>query len=161
MFRDLVDYWMSIHPDEGLPGRQHFDPLDVIRLSKHIWLLDVERSPLRFRVRRVGTELVKLTGRDITGRYLDECYENLEATEAGKHLTHTAEKGLPTYRRGDIISNSEMNYVMLERINLPLAADSKTVDMLLNLTNYLSPEEKERLGAISVIPGNSSIDIPC
>jgi hypothetical protein len=25
----FLDYWLSLKPAEGLPGRQHFDPLDI------------------------------------------------------------------------------------------------------------------------------------
>src|SRR3546814_9213349 len=41
----LVAYWHSIHPPQGLPGRRHFDPVDVPWLLPHIWLLDVFRDP--------------------------------------------------------------------------------------------------------------------
>src|SRR5690348_8213244 len=39
--RELYEYWRSRHPAEGvLPGRQHFDPVDVPKLLPWIWLVD-------------------------------------------------------------------------------------------------------------------------
>ena len=152
MICELFDYWLSIHPNEGLPGRQHFDPLEIFGLSRNIWLLDVDKAPLRFRVRRIGAELIECTNRDITGRFLDEFYENLEATEAGNHLVYSTEKGVPTYRRGMLISKSTKYYDMLERIILPLATDGENVDMLLNFTRYLDHKEQDRLRPVRVVP---------
>lgn len=30
--RAAYDYWRRIHPAQGLPGRQHFDPANIPRL---------------------------------------------------------------------------------------------------------------------------------
>jgi hypothetical protein len=135
MMRELFDYWTSIHPGEGLPGRCHFDPLDVFHLSSHIWLLDVER-PLRFRFRRIGGVLVSKVGTDNTGKFLDEVYSDILSKEAGKLFIHTAETGTPTFRRGSIISDTAPKFQTLERMSLPLATDGENVDMLLNITQY-------------------------
>ena len=71
--RALYAYWQAIHPEpDRLPGRQHLDPLDIPELLANIWMADVQREPLRFRFRLVGTEIVKFTGRDSPGRWLDK-----------------------------------------------------------------------------------------
>src|SRR5260370_24175935 len=70
----LYDYWLSIHPHAGLPGRQHFDPTAIPDLLPYIFMVDIERNPLRFKYRLVGTEYVRMIGRDLTGRYLDEAH---------------------------------------------------------------------------------------
>jgi hypothetical protein len=137
MIRETYDYWVSIHPDEGLPGRQHFDPLDILRLSSHIWMLDVEYEPLRFRVRRMGIAIVDFMGsHDPTGRYLDETYPNFESAGVRKHLEHAVKTGMPTFRRGSAVLVSRKKYVTSERIILPLASDGEVVDTLLNLTCF-------------------------
>src|SRR6266849_5312118 len=54
--RALYDYWCGIHPTEAiLPGRQHVEPLDLAEVLRWLWLVDVQREPLRFRYRLVGT----------------------------------------------------------------------------------------------------------
>src|SRR5204863_3178147 len=58
-------YWRSIHPAPGvLPGRQHLDPMAIPDVLPGVWLLDVERAPLRrrsetkcCRIRRGGRTL--------------------------------------------------------------------------------------------------------
>lgn len=132
----LFDYWRSIHPEDGLPGRRHFDPMDIPQLLGNIWLLDVTRDPLRFRFRLVGTEIVKFTGRDPTGKWLDEVYPDYEKTEAYRFHRACTLHGAPAYRKSGVLSNPGRDYVEAERIYLPLAEDGKTVDILLIMTLY-------------------------
>ena len=42
-------YLLSLKPARGLPGRQHFDPLEIPDLMPRVWILDVLREPLRYR----------------------------------------------------------------------------------------------------------------
>ncbi len=137
----LFDYWRSIHPDPGhpeagLPGRQHFDPMDIPRLLPNIWMIDVSHDPLRFRMRLVGTEIVRFTGRDATGQWLDSIYSDYENTDAYRFHRTCALSGEPAYRKGSVISNPGRDYVEAERLYLPLAEDGKTVDILLTMTLY-------------------------
>mgnify|MGYP000159200712 FL=1 len=139
--RALFDYWRSIHPDPahpgaGLPGRQHFDPMDIPQLLPNIWMMDVEREPLRFRLRLVGTEIVKFSGRDATGQWLDEIFTDYEKTDAYRFHRACALSGEPGYRKGSVLSNPERDYIEAERLYLPLAEDGKTVDILLVITLY-------------------------
>jgi hypothetical protein len=136
--RELFNYWISIHPGDGLPGRRHFDPLPVFKLSDNIWMLDVERDPLRYKIRRFGSALVSFTGRDDTGRYLDETLPNFQKSDSRKILAGVVENGRPIFRRDRALSAPEKDYVFAERIILPMAADGATVDVLLNMTCYLN-----------------------
>src|SRR5258708_20399092 len=44
----LYEYWKSIHPPRGLPGRQEFDPSAVLVLLPIFWILTfkLDRFPL-------------------------------------------------------------------------------------------------------------------
>src|SRR3546814_19581662 len=69
----LLAYWQSIHPaGGGLPGRRHLDPIDIPELLPNIWMIDVKRGPLRFRLRPVGPEIVKFPGRHATRVWLED-----------------------------------------------------------------------------------------
>jgi len=68
--RQLAEYWLQIHPNDGLPGRQHFDPIDVKRMLADLWLVDVVGRPPRYRYRLVGTQMVEYLGLEPTGRGL-------------------------------------------------------------------------------------------
>ena len=53
-----AEYWHSLAPGEGFPGRQHIDPTDIPGLLPGVWLIDVQRNPLSFMFRIVGTGVV-------------------------------------------------------------------------------------------------------
>lgn len=55
-----------------MPGRNSIRPADIPRLLPHVSLIEIERSPLRFRFRLAGTRLRDLYDREVTGLYLDE-----------------------------------------------------------------------------------------
>lgn len=74
----LYGYWRSIAPQGALPGRQHFDPMDVPDLLSCLWLLDVQRDPFRLRYRLAGTAIVEAIGREVTGQWLDEAHPHIE-----------------------------------------------------------------------------------
>lgn len=137
--RAILDYWRSIHPDQGLPGRQHFDPRCIPKLLSNIWLLDVFQSPLRFRFRLLGTRIVDYAGEDNTGKWLDERWPDFDA-EVFRNVIDT---GIPNWSRGPSIFRPEKDYYELERVRLPLARDGETVDMILVLTLYFDKYGKE------------------
>jgi hypothetical protein len=141
----LYNYWQSIHPGGGaLPGRRHLDPIDIPELLPNIWMIDVQRPPLRFRFRLVGTEIVKFTGRDVTGRWLDEIYPDYEKTDAFRMHRDCAESGRPGYRKSGVLSNPGRNYVEAERLYLPLAEDGQEVDIVLVMTLYIGDPPRAR-----------------
>jgi hypothetical protein len=134
--RLLHDYWRGIHPPHGLPGRQHVEPLDLTRLWRWLWLVDVARAPLRFRCRLVGTSHREVLGIDLTGRWLDEAfagfaqsqgYADMLAVAQGELRYCRREPGFPTARR----------LRRMERVLLPLARDGATVDMMLCLSVFI------------------------
>jgi hypothetical protein len=133
--RRLYEHWQAIHPAQGLPGRQHFDPLQVPRLLPWIWLVDINRDPLRFKFRLYGTQHIVPSGGDHTGKWIDEAYPNFVASDVYADYVLVAEKGVPSYRKGHA-SYHAPDYKELERVMLPLAGDGRTVDMIMAITVY-------------------------
>lgn len=129
--RQIVDYWISIHPEDGIPGRQHFDPLDVPNLLPNIRLLDIVGNPPRFRIRLMGTRLREFFRAELTGCWLDELFSNLEGSLTHVELLRTIETREPRWRRGKPALDIEKDYMDMERIYLPFARDGWHVDMIL------------------------------
>ena len=100
--REAYRYWRRIHPEHGLPGRQHFEPTDVPALLRHIRLLEVEGSPARFRIRLAGTQYAERLGEDATGRYLDEMFEDFEGSRFHRGLATVVREKRPIWRRGPL-----------------------------------------------------------
>ncbi len=128
--RDMVAYWQSIHPAKGLPGRQHFDPVDIPTLLPNLRLLDVEGRPPRFKVRLMGTVLLDFFGEEQTGRYFDELFPKFTESRTYQDLLDVVMTGTPSWRRGLPGLVYEKDFVTVERIYLPLAEDGRAVDMI-------------------------------
>ena len=134
--RRLLAYWRSIRPAADLlPGRRHFEPMDLPDLLRWLWLFDVQRTPLRFRCRLLGTGHRDVHGRDFTGQWLDEVFADFPATRTHGDFT-AALAGEPRWYRGVPDFAAAKAYVGIERLVLPLAADGASVDMLLGITVY-------------------------
>lgn len=129
--RWIVDYWVSIHPPVGLPGRQHFDPLQIPALLPHIRLLDVVGSLPRFRVRLMGTLVREYMGEEQTGRWLDEVFPNLHGSVTHAELVRTVTMKKPRWRKGKPAIALDRLFLQMERVYLPFARDGRKVDMLL------------------------------
>ena len=131
----LVHYWTRITPPDGLPGRQHFDPADIPELLPHLWMADVYRDPWRFWIRLVGTAVVNYSGRDSTGKWCTEQFPNFEESAGYRDMVRCAEQGVPVYRTAKQLASDGPR--QSQRVHLPLAADGRTVDIILSLTRYV------------------------
>jgi hypothetical protein len=130
----IYDYWRGKAPADGLlPGRRHLDPADISRLLPNIWLVDVVDDVRRFRVRLIGTALVDAgiplrVGDFIFDRLMPELRHTLAEFES---VVLSRE---PLWFRGPVNLLHDTYVHEVERIFLPLAADGRTVDMLLCLS---------------------------
>jgi hypothetical protein len=140
--RQIVEYWMAIHPSAGLPGRQHLDPLDVPSLLPNIRLLDVVGTLPRFRVRLMGTKVREFMGEEQTGRWLDEVFPNLHGSLTHTELVKTVRMKSPRWRRGKPALAVDRNFLDMERCYLPFAQDGRTIDMVLTFHLVTVDEDK-------------------
>ena len=137
----LHRYWRKMQPSvDRLPGRQHFDPLDISDLMPWVWIVDIERTSgeIAFRYRLLGTEHVRAMTRDLTGRRLDEAHPEFLRHAAYPHYLQVAE-GRMSWRRGRPGFHVDPDLFEMERIMLPLARDGSRPDMLLARTVYFRP----------------------
>lgn len=132
----IVDYWLSIHPEEGLPGRQHFDPVAIPHLLANIRLLDVIGDPPRFFTRLMGTRLRSFYGREHTGHWYDEMFPHFMKSKTHADLVAAVRTKKPVWRRGKPNLHYLKDFLALERVFLPLARDGEHVDMILTLVLF-------------------------
>lgn len=142
LITDFIAHWKGLAPGPGLlPGRRHFDPLAVPHLLPNIWLLDVERSTaagprLRYRVRLVGGAVVSVGFPARPGAYFDDPSVTSDVANVRRHLDAIVDTHEPDWRRGKPAIDHTTYVDTLERVILPLAADGRTVDMLIGLTVF-------------------------
>lgn len=132
----VLGYWRSIHPaPDRLPGRQHVEPTLLSDVLRWIWLVDVQRAPMRFRYRLVGTGHREVIGKDLTGRWIDEAFPDFPRMQGYADFLAVA-GGEPSYCRRRPEFPVGEKYVSMERLLLPLARDGVSVEMMLGVTLY-------------------------
>ena len=137
---ELYGYWQSIHPAKGrLPGRQHFDPVDVPQLLPWIWLIEFQRHPLRLKYRLAGTEHVLALGRDPTGYWLDEVHPRFAMSSGYPQFVAAIARAEIGFHKGSAVYYQGRERKRVERLILPLARNGRDVDMLLGLTVFMPP----------------------
>lgn len=120
--RDLYLYWADKWQGARMPRRADIDPLDMPALLPMVYLVDVERDPLRFRFRLVGTRIVSWFGRDMTGHYVAE--------SIAWRYREVAETGQPSYDQLNL-PGKQGRHGFYQRLLMPLAGDDGEVGMLL------------------------------
>ena len=126
----LFDYWLSIAPAGRLPGRQHFDPIDLAPIMPHVWMLDVieVNGIVRYRYRLVGTAEVATLQREVTGHWFDEVHGRSSAIY--RRFQHMIDNRVATYRKGMVGLSHHEDHRVVENCMVPLARDGSSVDMI-------------------------------
>ena len=133
----VFDYWRSIHPAVGLPGRRGLDPLQVPEgLLPNMSLIDVTGDPRRFRYRLIGTSITRFAGRDVSGRWLEDVYTGFAGGGVHTALCRVVDDRTGDYRRGPPVHLGMAELAEVERIFLPLADDGASVDMIMALAVF-------------------------
>lgn len=128
--RELYDYWAEKCGSRAIPARGDIDPLDIPKLLPQIYMIDVERDPMRFRFRLIGTTIITWFGRDATGLYMDEPEYKKSVHVFEPHYVEVVETGRPRYDHQHA-PQFDARYRNYARLLCPLAGDGKTVDMML------------------------------
>jgi len=132
----LLDYYLSVHPKDKLPGRELFDPMAIPSILPNIVLVDVCRSPYRFKFRVVGNEICENWNSNPVGQYFDEFVGGIENKYAHIDRVAVVEKKDPIYRYSLPDVEFRTSFAKMESLHLPLASDGENVDMIVSTIVY-------------------------
>ena len=145
----LYSYWQQSRGGK-LPRRSDIAPDQIRDLLPNIMIVDVERDPLRFRYRLVGTRVVEYNGFEFTGRYLGEIGWP-EERELFDGYTHVVETRRPFF--GSLEWGLTTGGVgRCEFARLPLSEDGQLISQILAMEDYDFP----RLDAIPSDPARQT-----
>ena len=130
-----LDYWDSKRRGRRMPARRDIEPAEILVLLPYVVLVDVERDPVDFRYRLVGTGVAARIGRDRTGERFSALLQQSEGSEAWKTALRIPEEKRP------IVSN--IPYVDFNRwassyreISMPLSEDNDVVNMIFGVLQF-------------------------
>src|SRR5690554_3365768 len=140
----LFDYWRKKRGDRPAASRTDLMPSEIKPFLPIMNLVDVQRDPLQFRHRLVGTEIVEAVGRDVTGRLISPQLYGDDYEEILEGLRIVAEEIRPFHRlkRPRWVSR---DWLSLESIELPLIDSSGEVNMILRaMSLFADPQSASR-----------------
>ena len=136
----LYSYWQDQQRRRsGAPPRRGDIAPDEIRdLLPNIMIVDVERDPLRFRYRLVGTRVVEYNGLEFTGRYLGEIGwpEEQDLFDSYAEVVNTRRPFFGSLA-WELVTGGVGR---CEFVRLPLSQDGETVSQILAMEDYDFPK---------------------
>ena len=141
LHRDLYEYWLKIKGNKLIPSRRDFDPIDIPHILSMLVLMNVTYDPLRFQVRLWGTENIKLSGKDITGIWVDE-YESKSSGKVLEHLKKivTRFEWLVEHKRPYYVYTTmgwlKKGHRKYSSLVLPFSDDQERVNIILSANHF-------------------------
>jgi hypothetical protein len=136
--RDGCDYWHAKRGGGAIPARSDLDPLiEVPALCPFMMLKDVQRSPLDFRYRLVGTRLRHHMSADWKGKWMSEIEFQRAPNPIWQAHAYVAETGLPIFLRPPYVGPHK-DFLHIDAVILPLGQDHREVDMVMILIEFLA-----------------------
>ena len=138
---ELHAYWRGKCVDGRLPGRPMIDPSEIRRHLPWIFMADVVDGGAEYRYRLLGTNIVSVNYRDVTGKLFSALYGGDAAKLAGARLGFDTARatGKPAFTRGRAFWRPDWAFDHFESAFLPLATDGRTIDIILGEITYLTP----------------------
>jgi hypothetical protein len=127
---NLYEVWQQAGREGRLPSRADIGPEALKPWLRNVALIDVERAPLRFRRRLVGTKIVDYHGADRTGQYLSERESETIDSRFYEDYVACATRGIAVHR-AERSCDAAGNTIRWERVLLPLARNGRDPDMIL------------------------------
>lgn len=121
--------WEAKRRGGNLPARADFDVLELAPWMGNLNLVEVIDGGRDFRYRLHGTRLVELLGMELTGRRLSELPHAMQETIRAEHMQAIEDRRPCWFTRSRF--NRDEDHLRVAKLTLPLAADGRTIDMLL------------------------------
>lgn len=125
----LHAYWDERRGERKMPMRRDIDPLDLGFILGSLLLIDVLRDPLQFHIRVHGTEIVRHSGYELTGKKLSD----LPVPEFHSHALAHFRAVLDTKRPHRSLTDRyfDERSRRYEAVLLPLSDNDEDVERLL------------------------------
>ena len=126
--RRVYRAWAALPRPAGIPAKADLDPTAIRGPLSHVALAEIE-TPFRVRYRLVGTGLVRLWGREVTNRYVDEVYPGSLARELMVDYRRVVETRQPLYT--ERIFNLLVKKLGYYRLMLPMTWKGSGADIVM------------------------------
>ena len=132
------EYWLAKKGDRPFPARTDFDPLiERPKLSRSMVLVDVERAPLDFRYRFIGTTIRENMAAEWTGLRMSEIPMQRAPNPIWQHHLWVLENRCPRFYRPSYLGPFRQ-FKFIESAQFPLGPEGGEIDMMMVFVDFLT-----------------------
>ena len=135
----FADLWLSKCAGDMLPARSDFPTEDLRPWMGNLILMDVLNGGCDFRYRLIGTDIVTVVGRDLTGKLVSECDYDGGYEHVLSSFKLPIDRRCPVFRRGKVIWRSRKSFLNYESVHCPLRTTGDAVEMTIGVQIYMDP----------------------
>lgn len=134
---DLAALWEEKRGRRATPDRTDFSAFALRPYLPRVLIYDVvtDDATRRFRIRVYGTLISEYSGRDRTGKFVDETMTAAAYVDFYRGLSWVVEQKRPLRAVGNY-SFVDRSFLEFESITMPLTAGGSEIEQLLNITYY-------------------------
>ncbi len=133
--RRLYEYWDEKRAGRRAPARSEIDPTEIPDLLGYVNLLDVQDNPRDYRVRLHGTEVTRMMGREVTGKWCSEFFVGADADCCRRAFAIVVEEWTPALAETSLAFCGKP-YTGQTLVAVPLSADGRRVDSVIVAHSY-------------------------
>lgn len=137
--KTLYAYWQDLRRGRTAPSRADLDPAAIESVLPHVVLYAVEEAPRRYRIRLLGSRIIRWYGCDPTARYLDEIDFGEIAADTFAALDSVVDRCLPLHMTGEYTKHDNRT-LRFERLYLPLSSNGRRVDNVIGAVAPLAAD---------------------
>ena len=133
----LAALWEEKRGNRATPDRADFSAFVLRSYLPRVLIYDVvEDGPARrFRIRVYGTLISQYSGRDPTGKFVDDTMTAAAYVDFNRGLSWVVEQKRPLRAIGNYYF-LDRSFLEFESITMPLTAGGSGIEQLLNITYY-------------------------
>lgn len=135
--KEMAAYWNAERGGRAMPSPAAFTPARLPReLLPYTTIAEIQRDPLDFRFRLIGTGIVEMAGVDRTNVLGSELYDEGTFREALEILRALMSEPRPIAFSG-AMTWLDRGYRRFQTLDLPLSFDGAEVDRILAINVFL------------------------
>jgi hypothetical protein len=141
LIRQFADYWQRKRGARRAPARCDIDPTELGSFLPHMFMLDVIRPDMRFKVRLVGTDMERDSNiYNSTGRFADEVVPPNAYAELQDEMEDVARHFVLRYKIADMAWQGRP-YARYHRLMMPLSDDQSMVSIVLGIGYLIQAQD--------------------
>ncbi len=142
--RGVAEYWDRHRLEGVLPPKTAIDPFALKPWLPYLSISEAYGDPFRMRYRLVGTEVVRVTQSDFTGRWLHESGWPADIIDINTALYRRVwERRLPLFGLSTVLWDGRVDF-RFEWGVLPFSTDGTTVTHFLGVDDYSTMSRPKR-----------------